>query len=440
MNQNILFVEDEVSIRLAASQALKLAGIGVTAVATMEDGLSLVHSGFAGVVVTDVRLPGRSGVDLLVAVMEVDREIPVVLVTGHGDIAMAVEAMRTGAYDFLEKPYRSDHLVAVVQRGLEKRRLVLENRALRRAMASTDGVPELIGDSPAVHALRQFIATIGPSGADVMIRGETGTGKEVMARQLHAAQSSGGAFVAINCAAMPEAMFESEMFGHEAGAFTGALKRRIGKFEYARGGTVFLDEIESLPLAMQAKLLRVLQERTLERVGGNESIALDCRVIGATKVDLLKESESGRFREDLYYRIATVGVDLPALRDRAGDIPLLFAGFIKQACRRYDRPVPDWTRAQMDAWCNLPWRGNVRELKAFAERFVLGVHPQSVSVDAGEGASLPLQLEVFERRLLREALGQAQGNVGQAAQRLGVPRKTLYDKLKRHGIATDTSG
>ncbi|NRF72114.1 sigma-54-dependent Fis family transcriptional regulator [Aquincola sp. S2] len=428
----VLLIEDEASVRLATVQSLKLAQLPVNAVETMEEALDQLTPEFDGVVVSDVRLPGRSGLELLAEAQRIDRELPVILVTGHGDVAMAVQAMRDGAYDFVEKPFRPDHLVAVVKRALDKRRLVLENRRLQDRVRSGEEVHLLLGEGVAMQRLRQFVATIGPSGADVLINGETGTGKEVLARALHAGSS--GPFVAINCAALPETMFESEMFGHEAGAFTGAQKRRIGKFEYARGGTVFLDELESMPLALQAKLLRVLQERCVERLGGNASVPIDCRVVCASKADLAEMSAQGRFRADLYYRIATVNVDLPPLRSHAEDIPLLLAHFVQQACRRYQRPVPDWTAQQMDEWRARAWPGNVRELKAFAERLVLGVAGADAAPADGSALPLPKRLELIEKRLLREALAAADGQVALAAERLGIPKKTLYDKLKRFEI------
>ena len=457
----VLLVEDEASVRLATTQSLKLARLAVDAVATAEEALQLITPEFDGIVITDVRLPGRSGLDLLQQAMQLDRELPVILVTGHGDVAMAVQAMRDGAYDFVEKPFSADHLVAVVRRALDKRRLVLENRRLRAAVEAGGETPHLLlGESAAMQRLRQFVATIGPTGADVLINGETGTGKEVLARALHAAgrgpasagsaaspnaAGSGGSpnigghgpgpFVAINCAALPETMFESEMFGHEAGAFTGAQKRRIGKFEFARGGTVFLDEIESMPLTLQAKLLRVLQERVVERLGGNASVPVDCRVVCASKADLAALSATGAFRADLYYRIATVAVDLPPLRAHAEDIPLLLAHFVQQACRRYQRPVPDWTAQQLADWAARPWPGNVRELKGFAERLVLGVGEAAPAADA-EPLPLPKRLELVERKWLREALAAADGQVALAAERLGIPKKTLYDKLKRYEIGS----
>ena len=432
----VLLIEDEASIRAAMMQSLKLAGIAVTAVASAEEALAWIDVHFFGVVLTDVRLPGMSGLELLDAAMARDRELPVIVVTGHGDVTMAVQAMRQGAYDFIEKPFRADHIVEVARRALEKRRLVIENRALKSALRDRDDVPELVGESVAIERLRGFIATIGPTGADVLINGETGTGKEVVARRLHAAGSPDAPFVAINCAAMPETMFESEVFGHEAGAFTGAAKRRIGKFEFARGGTVFLDEIESMPLALQVKLLRVLQERTVERLGGNESIKVNCRIVAATKVDLEKLSREGGFRADLYYRISTVSIQLPALREHPSDIPSLLGLFVRQACARYDRPVPDWTPQQMAAWSAMPWPGNVRELKGFADRLVLGlVDARQEPAEARSPLTLSLQLELFEKNALRAALRRAGGNVVLAAEQLGIGKTTLYDKLKRFEIS-----
>jgi len=436
---DVLLIEDEASVRLATEQALSLAGMAVAGFANAEDALAAISADFPGVVLSDVRLPGMSGMALLDEAARRDPDLPVILVTGHGDVELAVQAMRRGAYDFVEKPFGAERLVDVIRRALDRRRLVLENRALRLAASERDAPPRLIGDSAAMQRLRGFIATIGPTGADVLINGETGTGKEVVARQLHAAGAPGAPFVAINCAAMPETMFESEVFGHEAGAFTSAQKRRIGKFEFARGGTVFLDEIESMPLTLQAKLLRVLQERTLERLGGNEQVHVDCRIVAASKADLRKLSEDGRFRADLYWRIATVSVTLPPLREHPSDVPLLLAHFVAQACARFKRPLPDWTPGQMSEWAARRWTGNVRELKGFAERLVLGVADGDVTAAPADGAAqtLPRQLEAFERNVLRAALARAGGNVALAAEQLGIAKTTLYDKLKRLQLAAE---
>ncbi|QGZ39427.1 two-component system C4-dicarboxylate transport response regulator DctD [Pseudoduganella flava] len=434
MNQAIL-IEDEATLRLATTQTLELGGYAVQACASAEEALALLRADFAGVVVTDVRLPGRSGLDLLAQVTALDAELPVIVVTGHGDVAMAVQAMRGGAYDFIEKPFSSDRLMDAVHRAQERRRLVLENRQLRTARALHPDTPDLIGQSAAIAHVRTLIRNVGPAGVDILINGETGSGKEVVARLLHAASGRKGNFVAINCGALPETVFESEIFGHEPGAFTGAQKRRIGKLEYANGGTVFLDEIETMPLHLQVKLLRVLQERRLERLGANEPVPLDCRIVAASKADLLALAAEGKFRADLYYRIGVVTLDLPPLRERRDDIPPLLAHFVQEAALRYGRPLPTWTGERMAQWQANDWPGNVRELRNFAERLVLGVVPAPAPAMGTEappqGASLPERLDAYERRLIEAELSAADGNVSLAADRLGVPRKTLYDKLKK---------
>ncbi|GAB2852320.1 sigma-54 dependent transcriptional regulator [Pseudoduganella ginsengisoli] len=460
-----ILIEDEAALRLATQQTLELGGFTVQAAASAEAAQALLRADYEGVIVTDVRLPGKSGLDVLAQVTALDGELPVIVVTGHGDVEMAVAAMRAGAYDFIEKPFAAERLLDAVRRAQERRTLVLENRRLRSDRALHPDTPDLIGRSSAMERLKTLVRNVGPAGVDILINGQTGTGKEVLARVLHAASGRKGNFVAINCGALPESVFESEIFGHEAGAFTGAQKRRIGKLEYANGGTVFLDEIETMPLALQVKLLRVLQERKLERLGGNEGIPLDCRIIAASKADLLSLSSQGLFREDLYYRIGVVTLDLPRLRDRRDDIPLLLAHFVQEAALRYQRPVPTWSAEQMAAWQAAEWPGNVRELRNFAERLVLGVvqmapaaplaapafvtagmplsPPVGASPDAvaspvtgDNAASLPQQVDDFERTLIERALAAAGHNVALAADNLGVPRKTLYDKLKKYQIGT----
>jgi two-component system C4-dicarboxylate transport response regulator DctD len=435
-----ILIEDEAALRLAASQTLELGGFSVQACASAEEALALLRADYPGVVVTDVRLPGKSGLELLAHVAALDAGLPVIVVTGHGDVDMAVGAMRAGAYDFIEKPFASERLLDAVRRAQERRRLLLENRQLRSARAQHPDMPDLVGNSAAIEQLKVTIRNVAPAGVDVLINGQTGTGKEVVARLLHAASGRKGNFVAINCGALPESVFESEIFGHEAGAFTGAQKRRIGKLEFAQGGTVFLDEIESMPMALQVKLLRVLQERRLERLGGNESVALECTIVAATKVDLLQLSAQGQFREDLYYRIGVVGIALPRLADRRDDIPLLLAHFAAEAAARYQRPAPAWTAQQMAAWQAADWPGNVRELRNFAARLVLGIAGVGVGVASAAPAdappSLPQQVDQHERELIVQALAAVDGNVALAADKLMVPRKTLYDKLKKYQIGT----
>jgi two-component system C4-dicarboxylate transport response regulator DctD len=428
---SVLLIEDDPPVRLGIEQALALADIPVRGFERAEPALERIGAGFNGVVVSDVRLPGLDGLALLERVIRIDRDLPVVLITGHGGISMAVQAMREGAYDFIEKPFASDRLVAVVQRALDRRRLVLENRELRERLLDRQTL-RLIGEVPAIQNIRRVIGTIAPTEVDVLIYGETGTGKEVLARSIHAASGRRGEFVAINCGAMPESVFESEVFGHEAGAFTGAIKRRIGKIEHAAGGTLFLDEIESMPLALQVKLLRVLQERRVERLGSNQSIPVDCRIIAASKADLAELSDAGQFRSDLFYRLNVVCIQLPPLRERKADIAQLATHFLIEAAERYRCPVPPLPDSRIEEWMRQDWPGNVRELRNAVDRFCLGI--ASASAREGEEQSLVQRVDRFERELIELALARVGGNVSAAAERLQIPRKTLYDKLQRHRI------
>ncbi|GAB3245898.1 sigma-54-dependent transcriptional regulator [Chitinimonas naiadis] len=429
----VLFIDDDAMIRHASQQTLELADLQVSTFETAEAALKLLHRDFAGVVVSDVKLPGIDGLKLLDKIVTLDPELPIVLVTGHGDVAMAVQAIRDGAYDFIEKPFSSEQLVEVVRRAQEKRQLVLENRQLRRELERRDGIgATLLGKSDAMENVRRMIQNVADAGADVLILGETGTGKELVARCLH--QYSGRAskpFVALNCGALPEQLFESEIFGHEAGAFSGAVKRRIGKIEHAHGGTLFLDELESMPLTLQVKLLRVLQERTVERLGGNESIAVDCRVVAATKEDLRLLADQQKFRADLYYRLNVVTLTLPPLRERREDIPLLFEHFVLQAALRYNRPAPMLDAGRLRELMAQPWPGNVRELRNVADRFVLGLLEPAASQTP---LNLPALMDRFEKSLIVDALDRAAGQVSAASEALGLPRKTLYDKVKKYGL------
>ena len=322
-DMKVLIVEDDANVRLGCEQALELEDIETQAVDSAEKARRLVAAGFPGVVITDIRLPGSDGMDLLRHLLSIDADLPVVLMTGHGDVSLAVQAMKMGAHDFIEKPFPSDYLVEVVRRALDKRRLTLEVRELRAQLQNRRSIEaRLIGKSPQMERVRHLIGDLGNSAADVLIHGETGTGKELAARCLHdASPRSKGNFVAINCGGLPESLLDSEIFGHEAGSFTGAGKRRIGKVEHASGGTLFLDEIESMPMAVQIKFLRVLQERTLERLGSNTMVAVDCRVVAATKEDLRELADQGKFRADLYYRLNVAILPLPPLRERLEDIP-----------------------------------------------------------------------------------------------------------------------
>jgi len=438
----VFLVEDDAAVRKGCEQALSLADIAVRGFADGETMLAALAAGNPALVVSDVRLPGKDGLELLRDVRRFDRELPVLLMTGHGDVAMAVEAMREGAHDFIEKPFPSERLIAAVRSGGEKRALIVENRLLKERLAGQGegGVARIVGQSPAIQHLRQLVGTLAPTGIDILLNGETGSGKEVVARAIHDASGRRGAFVAINCGALPETVFESELFGHEAGAFTGAGKRRIGRIEHAGGGTLFLDEIESMPLNLQVKLLRVLQERSVERLGSNSAIPVDCRLVAASKADLKALSDAGQFRADLYYRLNVVSLDLPPLRQRRQDIPLLMAHFLHEAAARFQRPSATWTPADLARWSAHDWPGNVRELKNVAERWALGMPDGlggSVPV-AGAVASLAEQVDAAERRIIEDALDRTGGNVARAAELLHTPKKTVYDKLARHGIAPES--
>ena len=435
--ETILLVDDDRPVLLATEQTLELAGFQVVSCANAEQALAVLGKVAPMVVVSDVRMPGMTGMELLAVVRARDPELPVVLVTGHGDVAMAVRAIREGAYDFVEKPAPPELLADVVRRAAERRRLVMANRRLEAELASARE-HVIIGRTAAIDRLRQTISQVAVTDADVLVWGETGTGKELVARALHAASPrQAKPFVALNCGAMPETIVESELFGHEAGAFTGAVKRRVGRIEHSGGGTLFLDEIESMPLAIQIKMLRVLQERSVEPLGSNDVVPVDLRVIAATKVDLRQTAAAGRFRQDLYYRLNVVALTIPPLRDRREDIPLLFQHFVQSACGRYGRSAAPLPAAAFDRLMAHDWPGNVRELKHCADRFVLGLGLLDNSPEgdcADSGLPLPERVDLFEKVVLETELARHKGSVAATIEALGLPRKTFYDKLKKHGI------
>ncbi len=434
-----VFIDDDEQMRRANAQTLQLQGITVDTYPGARAALPVLNKDFDGVVITDIRMPDIDGLQLFRRLHDIDPDIPVILITGHGDIATAVQCMRDGAYDFLAKPYPADRLVAAVTHAAEKRRLVLENRRLREAAFAddTDATP-FIGATPAMQRIKQILRHIADADVDVLIEGETGSGKEVIATALHRlSRRRQHALVAINCGALPDSVMESELFGHEAGAFTGAQKQRIGRIEHSSAGTLFLDEIESMPPATQIKFLRVLESRQITPLGSNEVRDLDLRVVAATKEDLGVAASQGRFREDLLYRLNVVTVRIPPLRERREDIPLLLAHYLGQASRRFGRDIPDLSGPLRQHLLTHDWPGNVRELAHFAERIVLGVldpPPSTAHQAAMATLSLPERMEQFEAQTIRATLAAHQGDVKQTLQALGIPRKTFYDKLQRHGI------
>ncbi|MEC4241711.1 sigma-54-dependent transcriptional regulator [Pseudomonas sp. DSV-1] len=444
----VILIDDDPHLRQALFQTLDLAGLNVVPLAEANGLAERIGRDWPGVVVSDIRMPGMDGLELLTQLHGQDPELPVLLITGHGDVPLAVQAMRAGAYDFLEKPFASDALLDSVRRALALRALVLDNRSLRLALSDRQLLStRLVGVSPAMLRLREQIGALAATKADVLILGETGSGKEVVARALHDLSSRrNGPFVAINAGALAESVVESELFGHEPGAFTGAQKRRIGKFEFANGGTLFLDEIESMSLDVQVKLLRMLQERVVERLGGNQLIPLDIRVIAATKEDLRQSADQGRFRADLYYRLNVAPLRIAPLRERGEDVLMLFDYFAGEASVRHDLSPNVLQPAQRALLLRHNWPGNVRELQNVAERFALGL--ELALDDSAEGkestghevsGGLSEQVEHFEKSLIAAELERSHSSMRSLAEALGVPRKTLHDKLRKHGLNFDSA-
>jgi len=438
MPPQVLLVDDEEELRRSARQALDLEGLKVEECASAEEALEFITPGFNGVVISDIRMPGMDGMTLMERIREIDPDIPVILVTGHGDVQLAVRAMREGAYDFIEKPFNTRHLAEMSARAMDRRQLVLENRALRAAAGQRDDLEtRLPGRTQAMIDLRYTTRAAAGTDADMLIVGDTGVGKEVVARAVH--DLSGRAsrpFVAINCAALPGDLIESELFGHEAGAFPGALRPRYGKFEHARGGTILLDEIASMPLNLQAKLLRVIQERVITRLGSNEPIPLDARFVALSKVDLEKEVEAGRFRADLLYRLNVITLKVPALVARREDIPLLFLQLLREAAGRYRRDEPPVSHALLASLARREWPGNVRELRNAADRHLLGLeHMESEGqLSAESSGKLADRMAAFERQIIAQELVRNSGKLKNVYEGLGISRKTLYDKMVKYQL------
>ena len=438
----ILLVDDETAIRQSIEQSLQLANYHVKSFSSAKAVLPYLNSDFYGVLLTDIRMPEMDGLHLMREALSIDSKLPIILISGHADVSTAVNAIREGAYDLIEKPFSATLLIDRVNRAIEQRQLTLENRALKEELASQSHLgPRIMGKSPAIKQLRQLIRKVANSNADILIVGETGTGKELVARSLHEqSQRRHHNFVAINCGAIQEQLLNSELFGHEAGAFTDAKQQRIGKFEYANGGTLFLDEIESMGLATQVPLLRVLQERTIERLGSNKSVPLDIRVLAATKIDLKEAAEKKEFREDLYYRLNVVTLDLPPLRERREDIPLLFQHFVLVAAARCEAEMPALNNTSIQALLEHNWPGNIRELRNIAERYVLLGESFNfdiaalLSTDNVDGLSLPEQVACFEKTLIEQALNHNKGHLPKVMESLGLPRKTLSDKMRKYAL------
>lgn len=436
---DVLFVDDEEHLRRSVSQMLDLADYRVCAIPSATEALPLISRSFPGILVTDIRMPGMSGLDLLRRSRNIDADLPVILLTGHGDVPLAVEAMREGAYDFIEKPFSSKRFIEAVSRGIEKRRLSLEVRQLRdKVTARWDNLEaRLIGRSEVMLNLREKIRAVASTAADCLIEGDNGSGKEVVARTIHdLSHEKDRPFVAINCAAMPVNMIEPELFGYEAGAFAGATRARFGKFEHARNGTIFLDGVDAMPLDVQAKLVPVLEERRIVRLGSHEPIDLNVRFIASTKADLEALAEAGRFRSDLLYLLNVVTMHVPSLAQRRTDIPALFVMLLRDAAARHGTVAPTPSQAYLAELTGHDWPGNVRELRNVAERLALGIEQAGPDDPAAQG-TLAERVAAFERQTIATELESHRGRLKPVYESLGLSRKTLYDKMRRYDLSRD---
>jgi two-component system, NtrC family, response regulator HydG len=449
---SLLVVDDEASNLESLERIFRREGWRVLTATSGEAGLDALRNHRFNVVVTDLMMPGMSGTDLLRAARTVAPETEVVLMTAHGSVEAAVEAMKEGAYDFVTKPLKRMAIVKTVRQALERQALVLENRALKERLKGLEGMSGVVGEAPSFRAAMDLVRQAAPSSATVLLQGESGTGKEVVARAIHdLSPRSSAPFVAVNSAAIPEGLLESELFGYEKGAFTGATARREGRFERAHGGTLFLDEIGELTAPIQAKLLRVLQDGTFERLGGNETLRTDVRVVAATNKDLEQEVAEGRFREDLYYRLAVIAVTLPPLREHRSDIPLLAQHFLKRYEGQAVRPLRGFTQAAMQALESYHWPGNVRQLENVVHRAVVLCRGDRIDLvdlpdEVRSAETVPAReivipvgtpLEEIERRVIHETLRHTGGDKTLAARLLGLSARTIYRKLSNEGAAED---
>ena len=469
-NPHILIIDDEPLMRISIADALKAEGYQVKVAATGPEGVDLIKKEQFEIIITDLRLPGLDGLQVLLTCKEVSPRTGVIVITAHGSVETAVEAMKMGAYDYITKPFSMDELLLIVKRLLKMLELEDENRSLREELEGRFSFKGILGKNDKMRDLLEKIKLIAPTDSTILIVGESGTGKEVVANAIHHNSSRReGAFIKVSCAALPESLLETELFGHEKGAFTGALRQRKGRFELAHQGTLFLDEIGEISPVVQVKLLRVLQERRFERVGGSTTVEVDVRLVCASQRDLKKEVQAGRFREDLYYRLSVVPVYLPPLRERKEDIGLLAQHFLEKFGKRMGKTIGSLSEQSRAMLLQYSFPGNVRELENTIERAVtLSCHEGNIEpwelcgfpscpylggpvqptcsfcseethlVTATKGAlleELAAAREQFERQYILKVLERTQGNKTEAARILGVSRKALWEKSKRYGIS-----
>jgi DNA-binding NtrC family response regulator len=445
---NILVVDDEPNARTALAEILKGEGYAVETAGDGFKALARMAETAPDLVLTDLKMPGLDGVELMKKVKEHEPELPVVVMTAFGAVETAVSAMREGAADYLQKPLNSDELLIVLERALERTKLRRETTELRSQLRERYSFENIVGSSPEMQQVFKSVAQIAPSRATVLISGDSGTGKELVAAAIHhRSPRASRPFVRLHCAALAETLLESELFGHERGAYTGADRKREGRFEQANGGTLFLDEISEISLATQVKLLRVLQEREFERVGGNQTIAVDVRVIAATNRDLKEMVAAGRFREDLYYRLNVINVTLPSLRQRPTDIPALAMHFLKRYAEENGKTVSSVSDAALSLLANYPWPGNVRELENVIERAVviaegsaLEAHdlPPEFAAASRRGGALQIPgatMDEIERYAIMKTLESVGGSTSRAAETLGISVRKIQYKLQEYGAA-----
>ncbi|HOX12729.1 MAG TPA: sigma-54 dependent transcriptional regulator [Spirochaetales bacterium] len=447
MKFTILVADDERNIREGLAEALRLEGYEVALAADGEEALKAVEEGRIDLVVTDLRMPKVSGNEVLKRVAGSYPGMPVIVLTGHGTIEDAVDSMRVGAFDFITKPVNLDHLSMLIRRALESRELERQNQELQREIESQKRISSIIGRSPEMKKIFDLLRRVAPTKASVLITGESGVGKELIADALHnLSPRADKPFVKVHCAALAESLLESELFGHEKGAFTGAAGRKRGRFELANEGTLFLDEIGEINQNVQIKILRVLQERKFERVGGEETLEVDVRVIAATNRDLKAEIEKGSFREDLYYRLNVVNIHVPPLRERKDDIPLLAGAFLREFTEENGKNLEGFDTKVRAAFFAYGWPGNVRELRNCVESAVVLARGSLVTLEdlppgireAQEDDTVRIpagsSLAEAEKILIRETLAVQGGNKSRTAEILGIGRKTLYQKLQEYGL------
>jgi two-component system, NtrC family, nitrogen regulation response regulator NtrX len=455
LRSRILVVDDEAEIRRSVRMILEYEGYDVVEASSGPEGVALAEKESPDLIFLDIKMPGMDGLEALQRIRSTNETMPVVMISGHGTVSTAVEATKAGAFDFIEKPLASERLLVTIRNALDQTRLVDENRSLKRAVEARH---QMVGETPSLRQVWDAIKRAAPTNATVLLLGESGTGKELVARSIHRnSLRSRERFVQVNCAAIPEELIESELFGHEKGSFTGATEKQIGKFEQADRGTIFLDEVGDMSAKTQAKVLRVLQEGEVERLGSARTIKVDVRVIAATNKDLEQEIERGNFREDLYFRLSVIPIRVPPLRERRDDIPLLVRHFADLFSRDNNRRPQRFTPAALDFMKQARWKGNVRELKNTVERLIIMTPGDTIDVDdlrdivrlepkpqPSDNKENPNTLREFkessERAFLVGKLRENNWNISKTAEVIGTPRSNLYKKLEHYGITQETDG